>query len=382
MSKTNIATTSKTNIECIDFFKGIAILGIIFVHSPQHIPDLFGPLRQISYLGQMGSQLFFLLAAFTTTLSYFRRKDSLLTFYKRKWLSIAPPYYFMILFYLCLNFILKGVFGFSEVSFTQNTHPFALLSNFLFLNGIFRFGNNDVVPGGWYIGALMLFYLIYPAIIKLFDKIYQWKSQLFIWLPIISYIIAEVLEYVLSLLLPPITIFGASDIFMYEHFSIIRQIPCFVFGIVLYYHYRDGKLLPSTTKNNLLLALISVIFLLIGLYDFYIADIILGKMFSFGAFYYAAFNLIYNLWDIVGNNFFSRTCIKFGRISYSMYFVHFVFASYGTELAMFVTEKFVPNYNQTIFYILVMIIFLPLIYLSSTRFEHLSTILRTPFKGE
>ena len=91
-------------LQYIDILRGIAILGVIAVHSGQQIENLFPIVRSISNYGQLGVQLFFVASALTLCLSMSERNEkSPFNFYVRRFFRIAPIYYLAIIFYFFME---------------------------------------------------------------------------------------------------------------------------------------------------------------------------------------------------------------------------------------------------------------------------------------
>ena len=227
------SSNNKNRLKSIDIIKGIAILMIIFVHSTQKFPNLNGILKGISRYGQMGCQAFFLISGFTLCLSASRK--GLHGFYKSRFINIAPGYYFMIILYLILNTII-GVFNL-PVAVETNTTWIGIVVNLLFLNGVIYKYNNNVVPGGWYIGTIAIFYLIFPFIYKVLEKI---KSKKILYaLPYIVGIFSLVIQIIFGIY-KGTSIYSQNNSFIY--FSILKQLPCMLLGMIVIYKYKDGKL--------------------------------------------------------------------------------------------------------------------------------------------
>jgi peptidoglycan/LPS O-acetylase OafA/YrhL len=55
--------TDLKRIESFDFLKGLAILGVIIVHSSNSFPSLINVIDKLASLGRFGVQLFFLISA-------------------------------------------------------------------------------------------------------------------------------------------------------------------------------------------------------------------------------------------------------------------------------------------------------------------------------
>lgn len=148
----------------IDILKGMAILGVIAVHSHQSIPDLALAVKYTFNYGQLGVQLFFMLSAITLCISSQKRHEQHWRyFYLRRFFRIAPLYYLGIVLYLLAGGFFycwsNGVFEIPSQYTLLN-----ILANVTFLNGFYAPANNNIVPGGWSIATEMNFYLMFPIL--------------------------------------------------------------------------------------------------------------------------------------------------------------------------------------------------------------------------
>ena len=146
----------------INSARGIAILMVIIVHTSQLyiFKNIF--VKLLFDYGQMGVQLFFIASAYTLCLSAEKRineKSAIKNFYIRRFFRIFPVYYLGIILYFILNFYFKDVGNYT----TKN-----IFSNVFFIHGIVPSANNTIVPGGWSIGAEILFYLIFSGFAQVF----------------------------------------------------------------------------------------------------------------------------------------------------------------------------------------------------------------------
>lgn len=146
-------------LEFVDRMRGLAILLVIAVHFTQVFT---APLiKLVGSVGQVGVQLFFVASAFTLCRSSEHRGAAgteahpLRNFYVRRLLRIAPLYWLALAIY-SLRAVIRG----ETLFFT----PLNVAANALFVHGLVPNANNTIVPGGWSIGAEMLFYLIFPFI--------------------------------------------------------------------------------------------------------------------------------------------------------------------------------------------------------------------------
>lgn len=215
-------------LKYIDALRGIAILGVIAVHTGQSgynkYPRFFS---QLIEQGAKGVQLFFVISAFTLFLSYKKREKiehcPVQNFFIRRFFRIAPLYYLGILYYLKQD-------GWGPRFWLGNQENVTLLgiaSNFFFAHGANPHWMLGVVPGGWSITIEMTFYLTIPWLIK------QIKSlNLTITFTLISWVLALILNYTFQIY--PFT--SSPQLwknYLYLYFP--NQLPVFGFGIIAYF---------------------------------------------------------------------------------------------------------------------------------------------------
>lgn len=99
-------------------------------------------------------------------------KDNFRRFWIKRYLSVAPGYYVILLLTHTMNLVLKH--WHLTIGFADQTNPIAVLLNVFFLHGLFPFCNNNVMAGEWLVGTLMLLYLVAPF---LFQKLKQVKHK-------------------------------------------------------------------------------------------------------------------------------------------------------------------------------------------------------------
>ena len=230
-------------LDFVDRMRGLAILAVIAVHYAQMFAS--PTLKIIGATGQVGVQLFFVASAFTLCLSADQRageKHGVRNFYIRRYFRIAPLYYLGIVAYAAL-YISAG----KGSSYTAGN----ILANVFFVHGVIPSANNSIVPGGWTIGAEMLFYLIFPALYWAVER--SWRrfggAALAAWLG-------------LALLVALGWHFGyrletgrwiANNQFPYTVF--IAQFSVFMIGIVYYLAaWRGDMLAPHRLRDGLLAA--------------------------------------------------------------------------------------------------------------------------------
>lgn len=174
MDNTTVEITKpREKLLVVDLLKGIAIIMVILVHIGQAF-DLPRWLTLITGFGQMGCQIFFVISAFTICLSKEKRSQPYHIFIFRRLARLAPGWWSIIVITLILSIASVLVLGYNI--FGTSHQPLDIVINVLFLNGLFpTAANNSVVRGGWFVGTIVLLYLLTPALYKLY---YGVKSRI------------------------------------------------------------------------------------------------------------------------------------------------------------------------------------------------------------
>lgn len=284
----------------IDALRGLAILGVVVVHTSQYghdIPTFHPALLSLVSSGARGVQLFFVASAFTLWLSMSRRKveqHPTRNFFIRRVFRIAPMYWLGILFY--------------SWWYTRMGVPptgWSVLSNFTFLHGISPYWINSLVPGGWSITVEMTFYCLAPW---LFTKIRSADHALRFVLG--TALLAQLSSAVL-LRFPLIADATVWQDFIFLNF--FSQLPVFGVGILLYYLLQAESPIRLTTPTLFLLALT-----LLGALGFDTLGQAQHLLFSAGFLVLAVALSRQAHWLAV-----NPLITYLGKISFSLYLVHF-----------------------------------------------------------
>lgn len=295
-------------LDYIDALRGIAILGVLMVHTNQYGRAIESSIfEKIVGMGAKGVQLFYLASAFTLFMSFSSRSAKeifpIRNFFIRRFFRIAPMYYIGICYYL-----FQDGLG-SRYWLGDETHISALniLSNFTFLHGFYPYWITSIVPGGWSIGVEMTFYAVLPF---LFSKIKN-INQAFNF-----FIVSLFGNFLLHFFLSKFHIISSErlwDEYLFLYFP--SQLPIFSIGIFMYFIIvQDNGIKNISGKSLLVFSLILLVQLVTGNQFILQNHIIFGLVFLiFGlALSKYRFKLIIN--PIVN---------YIGRISFSMYLVHF-----------------------------------------------------------
>jgi peptidoglycan/LPS O-acetylase OafA/YrhL len=240
------------------------------------------------------------------------------SFYIRRFFRIAPLYYLGILVYLSLHLLTQLTEG-KSWEFGQYT-PFAVLSNIVFVHGFIPHSNNNIVPGGWSIGTEMAFYAMFPILYTCVSKVSAKDLR-----PIRFIAYAFLCNLIIQLLLDRFTRASLdSNIFVYN--NLINQLPVFLLGMLIFtWHRATATALPRRVGVRVVSLLVSLTI-----------SIAMPEMTSY-TFGFAITPLVWALTFVLlldlfhATNFDSRVLASIGRVSYSMYVLHFLFAWTATR---------------------------------------------------
>lgn len=203
-----------------DFIRAFCAIGIIWFHFSKHV-EYKKYLFFLSYAnGNWGNilvSIFFLISGALLYNNY-PSIDNLKRFYRKRWITIFPTFYVAYLFFAMNGVINSGNF------FYKNDF-FKLLFTIVGMDGYFLYKYSTYyILGEWFLGAIILLYLLYPILIAIIKSF---------WLRIIGGII----------LLGTFIILPEIKFFLIEPFrNLISCLVSFSFGIfVSYYKMYDSK---------------------------------------------------------------------------------------------------------------------------------------------
>jgi len=285
------------------------------VHSSQWISPTAYILSDIAAEGARGVQLFFMASSLTLFLSMASRKDQekrfVLAFFIRRFFRIAPAFYLAIIFY-----------NYGGISAARYWAPNGLewwyipLTAF-FLNGWHPETITSVVPGGWSIAVEMTFYLFVPY---LFSKLNSIKSTLVALFLILVF--SRVTSIAITSILSPY--YSDTHQYLVSSFSFLwffSQLPIFILGILLYHLINKY---PKNDNRMALFLLFSSLYLFALLLTAKTFSNLFPKHFLYGiAFLLFALSLHYRSPKF----FVNRFTVLIGRLSFSIYLVHFMVLS-------------------------------------------------------
>lgn len=334
-------------ISGIDGLRAIAALIIMWGHIAQKdFGDWNGSIASLT-LPQECVTLFFLITGFLASVSLSPQIDYINygNYYRKRFARICPLYFLYTAVSL-LVFILLG--RSAEIS----THS---LFYYLLLSGEIPFTQHTgILPlvHLWFIGDIVLFYIVFPIILK------NTKERIILTsLGIIA--TGCIIKYGSYL------IFGKC--ILYKFVSTLRISPIWTGAIIGVLYHRENRMLSKLLNNNIVFFISLFFFLLSGYYD----DLIPAPLrIEFFTSIYAVF-----LISVFGNNSIKHLMLdnkalnSIGQISYGIYVIHpmiIIFISYLWRLF----ELNSPDlWSSMIIYIVITLTTMGLAKISSEYFE-------------
>ncbi|HZG84915.1 acyltransferase [Paenibacillus sp.] len=317
----------QNKLEFIDSLRGFAILIVIMIHVAQNVPDFpYFPLR--------GVTLFYLVSAFTLFLSLYRREgkgESLSSFYLRRFFRIAPLYYLALIVYLLVN----GLGPRYWLGDQENVTLLNILSHITFINGFNPYWINSIIGVEWSIAIEMTFYAFVPL---LYAKIKNVRQS------IIFVILSMIVCYGLGTILSKFSPIGSEQLWKnYLYLWLPNQLPVFALGILLFFLWkRDNEnKTPTKTQRILIFSLVAFVSLVLAY---------LGNKTTIVAVTFLVFSYVLSKRKLI--LFVNKFWSSIGKISYSMYLVHFLvieqIVALGVGNQMEVHLRFILLYTLTI----------------------------------
>ena len=362
-------------LKSLDIIKGIGIIMIIIVHNRHfmiwgEMSGMTQTIKQLINFGQMGCQLFFFASGFSLCYSWEHMTNSnsskrflpmSLRFILRRYLRLIPGFLIVMVLNWVLNTLLIDKPEF--LGFIMNRKPLAIITNVLFLHGLFRDYNNNVFPGGWYLGTAFLLYITFPLLFCAFKKL---KSLPAVCMSAIPLLLLAFNYY----LLRHITVASGYELYPYNnsflYFFFTNHLPCFSLGILLYFYEKK----EFSVKCPLVISIplfLAATYICIHFYLLPEENYIYTLMPSIAGFavYWLTAALIHiekkriSISKEFAHTLLSRFLVSCGRHSYGMYLVHSFICWYGLKILRYFLTLDDKTYNELLVY---WIVFLPSVF--------------------
>jgi peptidoglycan/LPS O-acetylase OafA/YrhL len=316
--------------QSIDALRGLAILGVVAVHTIEIAPPRSEFLTSLSQSGTRGVQLFFVVSAVTLFLSISSRFNREIhpyrNFFIRRFFRIAPLFYCAILLFPLLKGVGPSYFAPEGIKWWH------FLTTATFCNGWTPESITSIVPGGWSIAVEMTFYLLLPLLFMVLTNLR--RALLFLVFTLVVRVAANALAA--SFWRGHYNAEHAHIIGDFTYFWIFNQLPVFSIGIVTYHLFRTSSGTQSRFLGALLLAASVSSYLAISFWgtEWTLAPIHIVQSLSFSCL--AVGLTLYPTVAIV-NTFMCWV----GKLSYSIYITHFVVIGAASRLLQY----FVGNHR-------------------------------------
>ncbi|MCR5742981.1 MAG: acyltransferase [Lachnospiraceae bacterium] len=327
----------------VDIVKGIAIIMVILTHYGQNYS--IGIARVCNYL-RMGCPIFFVTSGFAIMcLINSRYKGTLNSknvgqFYYSRFKALAPGWYIAIILIFLVNTILL-FFTRNTLQFGKNRGLISIFCNLLFLNGILPFCNNNVVPGGWYIGTTAILYLLTPIIQKRLNKSKN-RKMFFIFSSFVGMVLWAILYLVFR---DGFTNNGFGYYFFLIHY------PEYLLGILLYYDISSHFLQRKHINMFLLYAIVSLLSAIVLFYSDISWRLIPSAWMTAIATYFIMYTMISTEKHNKGN-IISKVLEGFGKNSFFIFLLHAFFAWPFVRISLMILGDF--GLSQTVsFFVLI-----------------------------
>lgn len=310
--------------DSINILKCIAILMVLTVHQGQMFKHC--SLYEFSKIGQLGCQCFFVISGFTLCYSWDNRKASKRDFFMRRFKAIAPGYYFDIVLFTLLSIVIQALTLPHYWSQNFDDGGISHIANILFLHSLFPNSYNAVVPGGWYIGTIILMYLSFPMMKKMLELVHSRNKYAVLLLPWAFTLLAVAFWYLLIQ-------FGNGKYIgnnTFGYFHILTQYPCFIIGGAIYTYTSTHGYLKSlrSVVRCLTLTIISFTITIILFYsenEFIFCLVPLTAASFFGCLLVLMVKFV-DLGNVKIPTSLQKLCAKISGVSYEMYLLHTLFA--------------------------------------------------------
>lgn len=324
---------SLSRINGLDYLRGLMALAVMGYHFTSWSSGVPQSDSLIGRLGVYAVSIFYIISGASLFIAYNRTKWNFSetgTFIIKRYLRIAPAFWFAMGLMIYLAFLKSG-------NFIPDWSKY--LSNITLTFG-FHNPRNYIPGGGWSIGNEMVFYAFFPFLILS-------SRNIIVFATLMTLLLAAYIFFAFSVLTPADTLAHQWE----EYINPLNQAFLFALGILIAW-WRDKRGVPRQIVV-IGVSIFSLIFL-----TFYPAEgnqinIVSGInriMFTIfcAGLCFGALN-----WELNLNPKLSSSLKFFGDISYPLYLFHSVFAAYTLQLILPGFDKFSPTTVMAILFFLV-----------------------------
>lgn len=227
----------------LDYLRVLAMVGVLVVHCSQQFPvppQIYSILRS----GAFCVQIFFVISGYLACFYFARPEATIANYYKKRALRILPTYYAAI-------FAAMLYVEFATPGYDADTLHLGWLRYFLGLNTILPSSNfpqwNDAFAF-WTMTEFMLFYSIFPILIKYFNSFNK---------SLLLFLIFLVIAIITNFSIPFITTHFFESIERFLLWSPLMQMQHFALGIVVYFAIKEHKTKEAAIGLTILAVMMS-----------------------------------------------------------------------------------------------------------------------------
>ena len=278
-----------------DFIRAIAALGIIIFHFYCHSQNTFKPLLYHANgdFGLVFVTIFFILSGAMCYYNYNLQELNIKKFFYKRWKSIFPLFYVAYAY-----FYIQRVFETGKLFW--NGKPLLLVQTLLGMDGYihYRFWDNYFILGEWFLGAIIILYIVYPALLWCFEK---------------NTLLTTLLLGIVYAIVTYIYVFNPQFFLIEEHCNPISYVLSFEIGMLLM-KYRTYINKKPVIILNLILCII-ILFVKMPIHK-NVLEQILGC---------GLFCILWNVGNsVMKNRWIASTITYIGDLSYAIFLIQHV----------------------------------------------------------
>ena len=290
----------KQRIYNLDFIRAVAVVMILLTHYNANFIGFNGPVQLNKviltafpfhiYIGDLGVGLFLLISGASMYHVYVNKQLNLVSFAKKRLFHILPMFYISYVLAFFYNFWMNKGFSHEGVSLKWGISTIFGFDSLMQTSGFPSF----MLVGEWFLGLIMIVYLLFPLIKIFFEK----QMLLTLCIAIFLFVIIQSIQDVNN------------------HYWLLIQytvglIPVFIFGMALQKYVKVCANLLSVCLSIMILAVTSLV-----KFDF-IAPKIMMAIVSI-----AVFIILLNVSKYFEQKLIKRVVTWLVKYSYPIFLIH------------------------------------------------------------